>query len=427
MLDFGVLPPEINSGRMYAGPGSGSMVAAAAAWEGLAAELGLMAAGYRSVISELTSAWWVGPASAAMAAAATPYAAWLSTTAQQAEQAGWRARAAAAAHELAFAMTVPPPVIAANRALLTALIATNFFGQNTPAIAATEADYAEMWAQDAAAMYGYAAASADATRLTPFTPPPDTSDPTGPARQAAAVGQAVATPAGASAHTVAAAIPQLVVGTSVPSALQQHLASLGWNPWAWYMEFVAWLEAHMPNLTTANRMTIVRFLAVSYFDEGLLQFEASMAQTLLPGSPSSGAGDSGSSVLDFWGPTIFAGPKPAPITTGAIDVARASAAQMYWAHPGAPGEGGSVSASVGKGGSAGLLSVPPDWAVRARLGGTGNTPSFVSAEDVAVRGPAENALLQGMPAKGAGSASGGGYANKYGFRYAVMQRPPFAG
>ena len=54
-------------------------------------------------------------------------------------------------------MTVPPPVIAANRAQLMALIATNFFGQNTPAIAATEAHYSEMWVQDATAMYGYAA------------------------------------------------------------------------------------------------------------------------------------------------------------------------------------------------------------------------------------------------------------------------------
>lgn len=39
MLDFGALPPEINSGRMYAGPGSGPLLAAAAAWDALAAEL----------------------------------------------------------------------------------------------------------------------------------------------------------------------------------------------------------------------------------------------------------------------------------------------------------------------------------------------------------------------------------------------------
>ncbi|ETW24839.1 hypothetical protein MGAST_06030, partial [Mycobacterium gastri 'Wayne'] len=154
VLDFGALPPEINSGRMYAGPGSGPMMVAAAGWDGLAAELSTAAAGYGSVITELTSSPWVGPASASMLAAAAPYVAWLNATAEQAEQAGMQARVAATAYETAFAMTVPPAVVAANRALLLALIATNFFGQNTPAIAATEAQYAEMWAQDAAAMYG---------------------------------------------------------------------------------------------------------------------------------------------------------------------------------------------------------------------------------------------------------------------------------
>ncbi|MDT7769940.1 MAG: hypothetical protein QOI30_2950, partial [Mycobacterium sp.] len=38
-MDYGVLAPEINSTRMYTGPGSGPMLAAAVAWESLAAEL----------------------------------------------------------------------------------------------------------------------------------------------------------------------------------------------------------------------------------------------------------------------------------------------------------------------------------------------------------------------------------------------------
>ena len=172
MLDFGALPPEINSGRMYGGPGSGPMLAAAAGWDGLAAEMTTAAAGYGSVITELTSSPWIGPASQSMVAAAAPYVAWMTATADRAEQAAMQARAAAAAYDAAFAMTVPPPVIAANRALLATLIATNFFGQNLPAIAATEAHYAEMWAQDAVAMYGYAASSTSASRLKPFTAPP---------------------------------------------------------------------------------------------------------------------------------------------------------------------------------------------------------------------------------------------------------------
>ena len=173
-MDFAFLPPEINSGRMYDGPGSGSMLAAAAAWDGLAAELHSTAASYGSVISELSAGPWLGAASAAMTAAAAPYAAWMRSTASQAEQTAIQAKAAAAAYEVTFAAMVPPPVIEANRALLQALVATNLFGQNSPAIAATETLYAEMWAQDATAMYGYAGTSASATTLTPFTPAPQT-------------------------------------------------------------------------------------------------------------------------------------------------------------------------------------------------------------------------------------------------------------
>jgi PPE-repeat protein len=124
-MDFAMLPPEINSGRMYAGPGSGPMLAAAAAWDGLAAELYSAATSFQSVISGLTAGPWLGPASASMAAAAVPYAAWMSTTAAQAEQTAVQAKAAAAAYETAFAATVPPPVIVANRSMLMALIATN--------------------------------------------------------------------------------------------------------------------------------------------------------------------------------------------------------------------------------------------------------------------------------------------------------------
>ena len=107
-----------------------------------------------------------------MAAAAAPYVAWINTTGAQAEQAATQAKIAAGAYETAFAATVPPPVIAANRAMLAALISTNILGQNTAAIAAAETHYAEMWAQDAAAMYTYAGSSSTASQLTSFTEPP---------------------------------------------------------------------------------------------------------------------------------------------------------------------------------------------------------------------------------------------------------------
>ena len=96
---------------------------------------------------------------------------------------------------------VPPPVIATNRAVLAALVATNILGQNTPAIAATETHYAEMWAQDAAGMYAYAGSSSTASQLTSFIEPPQTTNAT------AAVVQPAATTASPS---VSGAINQLV-------------------------------------------------------------------------------------------------------------------------------------------------------------------------------------------------------------------------
>jgi PPE-repeat protein len=189
MLDFGALPPEINSGRMYVGAGSGPLLEAAAAWDELAAELQSTAASYASTIQGLTAGPWTGPSSIAVAAAATPYASWMGATGTQAEQAATQAKLAAGAYEAAFAATVPPPVIATNRSLLATLIATNILGQNTPAIATTEAQYMEMWAQDAAAMYGYAATSASASQLPPFNEPPKTTNDSGTSAQEEAVAQ----------------------------------------------------------------------------------------------------------------------------------------------------------------------------------------------------------------------------------------------
>ncbi len=202
---YAAFPPEFNSGRMYTGAGSGPMLAAATAWENLATELQSTASSYSSVISSLTTGPWVGPSSLSMAAAVTPYLTWMQGTAAQAGEAATQATAAASAYETAFAAHVPPPVIAENRALLAQLVATNIVGQNTPAIAATEGQYSEMWAQDALAMDSYATSSAAASKLTPFTEPPQTTNTAGTAMQAATVASAASTPASNAASAVSAA------------------------------------------------------------------------------------------------------------------------------------------------------------------------------------------------------------------------------
>jgi PPE-repeat protein len=334
-MDFAVLPPEINSGRMYAGPGSGSIVAAAAAWDGLAAELRSAATSYSSVISGLT-AGWRGPSSAAMAAAAAPYAAWMSGTAAQAEQAAAQARAAATAYQTAFAAMVPPPVIAANRSQLASLVATNLFGQNTPAIAAIEAQYADMWAQDAAAMYGYAGSAAVATQLTPFTEPPQTTNPAGAAGRTAAVTHAVGTSAGTNAQSALthaqSALTQLM--SAVPQTLQSAAAPAAADP--------------------LSSITTIAGAAESIGGVITGPVQASVLVSIL-----TGLGDYSSylgGILDAAGSAGASSPGLGPLAAGLGSGMPALGSAGFGA------AGPTVSAGMGSAGVVGALSAPPSWA-----------------------------------------------------------------
>ncbi|MBY0389729.1 MAG: PPE family protein, partial [Mycobacterium pseudokansasii] len=157
-MNFSVLPPEINSLRMFSGAGSGPMLAAAAAWAGLADELGSAAAAFGSVTSGLAGgpgSAWQGPAASAMVAVAAPYSGWLSAAAARAAGAAAQAQAVVGAFEAARAAVVHPLAVAANRNVFVQLVMSNLFGQNAPAIAAAEGVYEEMWAADVAAMVGY--------------------------------------------------------------------------------------------------------------------------------------------------------------------------------------------------------------------------------------------------------------------------------
>nr|WP_313958269.1 PPE family protein [Mycobacterium simulans] len=378
---------------MYAGPGSGSMLAAAAAWDELAAELAWAAAGYDSVISELSSSPWVGPASIAMVGAATTYVTWLSGAAAQAEDAALHARAAAAAYEAAFVMTVPPPLVTANRVLLMTLIATNFFGQNTPAIAAAEAQYAEMWAQDATAMYGYAASSATASQLTPFTEPANTTDPAGVAAQSMAVAKAATTPAATSAPALSSA-DSLITSAAIPDLLQQLSSSAlaSWpNPNDW------WIVQLLGSLNPANRTAAVRLAGLSYFAMGMSQFFASIGQQLTSGPGGTTAGSGGA-----WYPT----PQFAGLGLG----------------------GGHASATLASANKVGALSVPQSW-VNSTAAAERAAAATVSSNFVSQSSPNGSAgLLRGMPlGSGIGRRGAGGFSNRYGFRYSVLTRTPSAG
>lgn len=131
-MSFVVLPPEINSLRMFIGAGTAPMLAAAAAWDGLAEELGTAAQSFASVTAGLAGQAWQGPAALAMAAAAAPYAGWLTAAAAQSAGAAGQARAVASIFEAAQAATVLPAAVAANRDAFVQLVMTNLFGQNAP-------------------------------------------------------------------------------------------------------------------------------------------------------------------------------------------------------------------------------------------------------------------------------------------------------
>jgi PPE-repeat protein len=226
-MSFMMFPPEVNSSLMYSGAGSGPLMAAASAWDEVAADLESAAASYQAVLAQLTGASWLGPTSARMAAATAPYVDWLAGTAGQAAQTSAQARFAAAAYESAFASTVEPAVIAANRALLAALVATNFLGQNTPAIAATEAQYMEMWFQDGLTMDTYATVAQQAVVLPQQTPAPTASD-GGTSANAAAAAQSTANSASTTGTNLGTALENLLTDylTSNSSGLNSDWTSV---------------------------------------------------------------------------------------------------------------------------------------------------------------------------------------------------------
>ena len=420
-MDFGALPPEINSARMYAGPGSTPMLTAASAWDQLSAELGSAASSYASVVSALTDGSWHGPASASMAAAAAPYVAWMSTTAGQAEQTADQAKSAAAAYETAFAMTIPPAVVAANRAQLAALVATNLLGQNTAAIAATEAQYGEMWAQDAAAMYGYAGSSAVAAAVTSFNSPPETANPAGTAGQAGAVAQATGASTGSGVQST---LSQVV--SSVPNALHglaSPMSAAGVNPFA-------------PGSNTATT-------GIAGLLNGLDGSSGSSVGTFLSSGLSNGLVSGGYVSPAFVSPAVTSaladinslkfGAGLIPGLGGGSGIPGLSG-KMVAMPTAVPNLGGSaVSAGVGRATLVGTMSAPQSWTAAvpaASPSATALPPGWSIAPGAGLEEVSGTAGVPGMPGMPMGGGAGRGYgfaAPRYGFRPTVVAHPPAAG
>jgi len=379
-MDYGVLPPEINSGRMYTGPGSGSMLTAAAAWEELSAELNSTAAMFDSVTSGLVAGPWTGPTATAMVAAAAPYVTWLRGTGAQAEQTARQAGIAAQAYATALAAVVPPPLIAANRALLHQLVATNFFGQNSPAIAEAERQYAEMWAQDAAAMYRYASSSAAASSmLSAFSRPPQTTNTSGQLAQSAAVAQAGSAAAGADATSLSS-----IIGSFSPyTGLITQAASATMTSWS----------------GTANMLSNINN------GIGLTAFTAEN-----PGG------------LDEILHPPFLG--PAGLGLGGLGLGGRALGGTWLGSAGLGGAG--LSAGAGNALKIGALSVPHGWAMPTTLASV-SAPLPAAAVPAAVGGVPGTAFGETMLGTLAGRGLGAATARAASHRRTVVPRPPAAG
>jgi PPE-repeat protein len=419
MLDFAALPPEINSALMYSGSGSGSLQAAAVAWNELATELRTVAAAYQSVVAGLMGGPWQGLAASSMAHATRAQVGWLNDAAAQAEQAATQAAAAARSYEAAFAATVPPPVIAANRALLMQLLATNVLGQNTPAIAATEAHYAEMWAQDAAAMYGYAGAATAASTLTPFIPPATTTNPAGLAGQAAAVSQAVGTSAD-STQTLSqftSAVPGVLASLAGSTSTPPWLAGLGLTlepsgsgvivggvlgDMLAGISGSSTLNAATPFNAFARQISNVRLFATAFRDiEGL---SSKALETM--GKSAKATGEAAANA---------ASTLPANIVPAA-------------AGPGLAGGLGGATGSVGKAASIGVLSVPNSWAAAAPASSSAPTTLAGSTWTAASQHSGSVVPAPGMPGVASATRNAAGFAApRYGVKLTVMAQPPAGG
>lgn len=407
MLDYGALPPEVNSGRIYTGPGSAPMVSAASAWRAMAAELATAAHSYEMVISQLSGEEWLGSGSESMSAAATPYIAWMNTTAAQAEHAASQATAAATAFETARAATVPPAAVTTNRVQQAALVATNILGINTPAIAALDAHYAEMWAQDAAAMYSYAGSSAAASQVTPFKEPDPTTNPAGLASQTAAVTQA----GGSSTANGTAQTAQMI--SALPNALQSMASPAASTDWL--EQIIAFLYNDPVN-GYAYMFGTPLYNLFNTAGTGAAFIPSALLPSLIGFMTGGGfSGATGSALGSGLGAALT--PGGALGALGALGGGMASGVSSAF---GVSAVTPAVTAGMGQASLVGTsFSAPATWSAATSAGSLGPQPSGWAV-------PAESRSMAAMPPPipaGAGRAGMHYGTPRYGFRPKFMPKP----
>ncbi|MGA7053048.1 MAG: PPE family protein [Mycobacterium sp.] len=363
---FTLFPPEINSALIFGGAGSGPLFSAASAWDWLASDLASSASSFQSVVSGLASNVWTGPASLSMAAAAAPYVTWLSSAAGQAEAAANQARAAATAYESARTLTVLPAAVTANRVSLATLVATNFLGQNTPAIAMNELQYVEMWAQDVAAMVGYHVGVTSAASILPSFSLPQLSLTGLPGLLSSGVSEF--------AGAVSTAVAPLTTGAeSAVSGVATEVSALASQVPLSSLESVAQVAMYPASMAMSPIMMAVQAATSSTNAAGMA------------------AGAAGAGLVDA--PKIAGAALPAMNGLG-----------------GTGGLGSAMSAGLGNARLVGAMSVPPTWEGSAPGRMVSSAMSGLSAENAAAMAgaPAGGGMpMMPMPMGGGAGAAGG--------------------
>ena len=395
MVEYGILPPEINSARAYAGPQAAPLTAAAAAWQALSANLESNAVALNQALMALLAGGFQGPTSAMMATGGAENVRWLLQAATQAQATALAAEQAALAVEATHAGVVPPPVIEANRNLLEALVASNFMGVNSGAIAACVAQYQEMWSQDATVMYGFSADAAGITgSLIPFMPPTPTVNPGGFASQAAAVAQAGGQAAGQAGQNAASA--------------GQSVSSMGGESGSSFMAMAPQFMSAVPQALQGLAQPLMGGMGNPM--QGLSGFQSLMSpfMSMFSSSGMGGVGGAGAATS-------------AASLTGAGGLGGGGG--------GFGGAGaGALSAGLGRGGSLGGLSVPATWAAGAS-GGSGASPISATGGSGASGAAPATASGGGVGGGGAPMAAMQGRDNSsgdgpsYGAPVRVLPRP----